>query len=41
MRVIVNLAETVVLPWEEGLLEWLQEHYPYSRYQVVEIRQMG
>ena len=41
MRVIVNSAETVVLPWEEGLLEWLQEHDPYSRYQVVEIRQMG
>ena len=39
MRVIVNSAETVVLPWEEGLLEWLQERYPYSRYQVVELAQ--
>jgi hypothetical protein len=37
MKVIVNSAETVILPWEEGLLEWLQERYPYSRYQVVEI----
>jgi hypothetical protein len=30
----------VVLPWEEGLLEWLQERYPYSRYQVVELAQI-
>jgi hypothetical protein len=41
MKVIVNSDETVMLPWEEGLLEWLQERYPYSKYQVVEIRQMG
>jgi hypothetical protein len=39
MKVIVNSAETVVLPWEEGLLEWLQERYPYSKYQVVELAQ--
>lgn len=39
MKVIVNSAETVMLPWEEGLLEWLQEQYPYSRYQVVELAQ--
>jgi hypothetical protein len=41
MKVIVNSDETVMLPWEEGLLEWLQERYPYSKYQVVAIRQMG
>jgi hypothetical protein len=39
MKVIVNSAETVMLPWEEGLLEWLQECYPYSNYQVVELAQ--
>jgi hypothetical protein len=39
MKVIVNSAETVMLPWEEGLLEWLQECYPYSNYQVVELVQ--
>jgi hypothetical protein len=37
MKVIVNSAETVMLPWEEGLLEWLQERYPYSKYRAVEI----
>jgi len=36
MKVIVNSAETVMLPWEEGLLEWLQETYPHSRYRVVQ-----
>jgi hypothetical protein len=25
------------LPWEPGLLEWLQEHYPASKYRVVEL----
>ena len=39
MKVIVNYTETVMLPWEEGLLEWLQEKYPYSQYQVVELAQ--
>jgi len=39
MKVIVNSAEPVVLPWEESLLEWLQEQYPYSKYQVVELAQ--
>jgi len=24
------------LPWEPGLLEWLQEHYPASRYFLIE-----
>ena len=37
MKVIVNSDKTVMLPWEEGLLEWLQERYPYSRYQVIEV----
>lgn len=37
MKVIVNQVQSVVLPWEDGLLEWLQEQYPYSKYQVVEI----
>lgn len=36
MKVIVNSARTVVLPAEDGLLEWLQENYPFSKYQLVE-----
>ena len=36
MRVIVNKAGNIRLPWEPGLLEWLQEQYPYSQYRIVE-----
>ena len=32
---IANHNNTIQLPWEPGLLEWLQETYPYSRYRVV------
>jgi hypothetical protein len=33
---ITNYDDSVQLPWEEGLLEWLQETYPHSRYRVVQ-----
>jgi hypothetical protein len=26
----------IQLPWEPGLLEWLQEHYPVSGYFLIE-----
>ena len=32
---IANHNNTIQLPWEPGLLEWLQETYPYSRYKIV------
>jgi hypothetical protein len=37
MRYITNKAETVVLPYEEGMLEWLLENYPFSSYHIVEV----
>ena len=33
---ITNYTGEIALPWEPGLLEWLQEQYPYSKYKVVE-----
>lgn len=41
MKYIINCFENIVLPWEPGLIEWLQEHYPHSKYRVVEITQQG
>lgn len=38
MKVIVNQSKTICLPYEEGMLEWLLEHYPYSKYQILEIK---
>jgi len=35
MRIITNRARDIQLPWEPGLLEWLQERYPASKYQEV------
>ena len=35
MRIIVNKAGDIQLPWEPGLLAWLQERYPASKYQEV------
>jgi hypothetical protein len=32
---IANHSNTIQLPWEPGLLEWLQATYPYSRYKIV------
>jgi hypothetical protein len=36
-RYITNCYESVVLPWEPGLIEWLHEHYPRSKYHIVEV----
>ena len=32
---ITNKYHSVVIDNEEGMLEWLQEQYPYSEYRVV------
>ena len=31
---ITNYDQSVNLPYEHGLLEWLQENYPHSQYRV-------
>jgi hypothetical protein len=38
IKYITNKSKTVNLPWEPGLLEWLNEHYPYSKYYEVELK---
>jgi hypothetical protein len=35
MTYITNYNDTIQLPWEPGLLEWLQAKYPHSRYRIV------
>jgi len=35
MTYITNYNNTIQLPHEPGLLEWLQERYPHSRYRIV------
>jgi hypothetical protein len=35
MMYITERTGTVKLPYEPGLLEWLQEYYPYSKYYIV------
>jgi hypothetical protein len=37
MRYITNKFDSVRLPVEEGLLEWLQERYPASKYFIKEL----
>jgi hypothetical protein len=37
MKYITNKFESIRLPVEEGLLEWLQENYPFSQYQIKEL----
>jgi len=37
MIVITNRTGDIQLPVQEGLLEWLQAHYPYSQYHLAEI----
>ena len=37
MKYITNQAQTVVIPWEDGMLEWLLENYPHSNYRIVEV----
>jgi hypothetical protein len=36
MTYITNKFDSVRLPNEPGMLEWLQERYPYSGYYIVE-----
>jgi hypothetical protein len=35
MTYIANHNRTIQLPWEPGLLEWLQARYPHSGYRIV------
>jgi len=37
MKYITNKFDSVRLPVEEGLLEWLQMQYPASKYFIKEI----
>jgi hypothetical protein len=37
MIIISNKTGNIQFPVEEGLLEWLQENYPYSQYHLAEI----
>jgi len=39
MMYITDKTKTIKLPYEPGLLEWLHEHYPYSKYQIVNVNQ--
>jgi len=34
---ITESTNSIRLPYEPGLLEWLQEHYPYSKYRLVNL----
>ena len=36
MKYITNKFESIRLPVEPGLLEWLQEKYPASKYYIKE-----
>jgi hypothetical protein len=35
VKYIANRAGGIALPWEPGLLEWLQARYPNSGYRIV------
>jgi hypothetical protein len=37
MRYITNKFDSIRLPVEDGLLEWLQHQYPASKYYIKEI----
>lgn len=37
MKYITNKFDSIRLPFEEGMLEWLLEHYPNSQYRIVEV----
>jgi len=37
MMYICNRTGTVVVEYEPGLLEWLQQQYPFSGYHTVEV----
>jgi hypothetical protein len=37
MKFITNKFESIRLPVEPGLLEWLQQRYPASKYYIKEV----
>lgn len=37
MKYITDKTNTVVLPYEDGMIEWLHENYPFSQYRIVEV----
>lgn len=37
MMYITNKYHSVRLPVEPGMLEWLQQQYPYSQYRIVTV----
>lgn len=37
MKYITDKTNTIVLPYELGMIEWLHENYPYSKYRIVEV----
>jgi len=37
MKCISNRKGDIQLPWEPGLLEWLNKQYPYSGYYELEL----
>ena len=37
MQIISNRTGDIQYHMEPGLLEWLQQRYPYSKYHVIEI----
>jgi len=37
MKYITNKYHSVNIPYEEGMIEWLQENYPFSEYKIVEV----
>jgi len=36
MKYITNKYGSVILPNEPGMLEWLNENYPFSQYRIIE-----
>ena len=38
MKYITNKYNSINLPDEPGLLEWLQHTYPYSEYKIMETK---
>lgn len=36
MIYITNKYNSIKLPYEEGLIEWLHTNYPFSEYRIVE-----
>ena len=37
MSYITDKTNTIVLPNEPGMIEWLHENYPFSQYRIVEV----